>query len=265
MVLLWCAFNKEPDSMKVSKKAIDTIEIPLPAPQYQAYNPGEKLEYSLKYAMITGAHATLEVKKDLTKINEEDHYHIYIDAKTNKFLDGIYMVRDKYESFINSHTLLPSLFNRDIKENNYIKKESYVFDQKLHRVKMEAKEDSITPRTFDIISGFYYLRSLNFNTMKKGTRLRVNTYFDKQFFPLGATYVGKSTVTTGLGTFKVKVFKPKLIEGRLFANQSDMTLYVSDDSNQVPIRIESAVYLDKVKADLVNFQHLKYKLSSKIK
>ena len=43
-----------------------------------------------------------------------------------------------------------------------------------------------------------------------------------------------------------------------------MTLYVSDDSNQVPIRVESAVYMDHVRADLEKFQNLKFKLSSKI-
>ncbi len=252
------------DSIPSKKTSADVAAVNLPAPQYEAYIPGEKLEYGLKYTLITGAHAILEVKKDLVQLNSRDHYHIYIEAKTNKFFDDLYMVRDYYESFVDKKTLLPAVFNRDISENHFKKKESYIFDRINNTVKQENRLDTVPPGTFDIISAFYYMRSVDFDKQVPGTKYKFDTYFDKSLFPVGAEYVGKSVISTDLGKFKVRVFRPKLIKGRIFSNQTDMTLYVSDDSNQVPIRIESAVYLDKVRADLEKFSNLKYRLSSKI-
>jgi hypothetical protein len=37
-----------------------------------------------------------------------------------------------------------------------------------------------------------------------------------------------------------------------------MTLFVSDDKNQLPVRIQSAVYLGYVKADLSEYKNLKF-------
>jgi hypothetical protein len=236
----------------------------LPKMDFLAFKPGEKLEFSLRYSFITAGHAIMEVKNDIRQIEGRDHYHLYIEGKSNKFFDGLFLVRDYYESFIDKNTLLPSLYNRDITENKYKRNESYVFDRIHNKVKMEGRIDSVPPGVFDIISVFYNVRCVDFSRQPIGTEYKLNTYFDKELFPVGATYTGRSTVTTGLGKFNVLVFRPKLIEGRIFKNQADMTLYVSDDSNHVPIRIESAVYMDYVRADLSSFQNLKYTLSSKI-
>jgi hypothetical protein len=80
---------------------------------------------------------------------------------------------------------------------------------------------------------------------------------------MGVHYLGKKTITTAnFGKVKCLVFRPKLIEGRVFQDQEDMTLYVSDDKNQIPVRIESKVYLGTVRADLVKYSGLKYPFSS---
>ena len=81
-------------------------------------------------------------------------------------------------------------------------------------------------------------------------------------FPLGVTYIGKKTIETSVGRVRCLVFQPKLIEGRVFVNQSDMKIYVSEDKNQIPVRIESAVYMGTVKADLSSFENLKFPFSA---
>ena len=44
-----------------------------------------------------------------------------------------------------------------------------------------------------------------------------------------------------------------------------MTVWVSDDSNRIPIRIESPIVVGKVKVDMMSSKNLRYPLTSLIK
>ena len=111
---------------------------------------------------------------------------------------------------------------------------------------------------------FIFLRCLDYSDIKPGDEIPVKSFFDKEVFPLGVEYTGKKVIKTKFGKMRCMVFKPKLIEGRIFKDQRDMTLYVSDDKNKIPVRIESAVLVGKVKADLIEYSKLKYPLTALI-
>ena len=53
--------------------------------------------------------------------------------------------------------------------------------------------------------------------------------------------------------------------GSGFSNQDDMTLYVSKDKNQIPVRVESAILVGSVKADLISYEGLKYPFTAKVR
>ena len=44
-----------------------------------------------------------------------------------------------------------------------------------------------------------------------------------------------------------------------------MTIWVSDDHNHIPVRIESAIVVGSVKADMMSFKNLRYPLSALVK
>jgi hypothetical protein len=153
---------------------------------------------------------------------------------------------------------------RDVQEGDYKVKENYIFLQEKGEAVVGNDRYQVPAPIFDIISCFYYVRSIDFSKQMPGLELNMKTFFDKSIFPVGVKYLGKSTLRTKLGKFRVMVFQPKLIEGRVFKNQRDMKLFVTDDKNQLPIRIQSAVYLDYVYCELRSFSGLKYPLTSKI-
>jgi hypothetical protein len=230
----------------------------LPRYDYMAYQPGEKLKYDLHFGELHAGEGNFEIKPELKIISGKPHYHVAVTGKSYKLFDPFYKVRDYYESFINKETLLPSVFIRDVLEGKYRDKEYYIFDRINKKVNGNGALYSSEDDIHDIISAFYFLRCLDFNNKKTGYSINVKSFFDEEIFPMGVTYTGKKTISTPIGKVQCKVFKPKLIEGRVFQDQQDMTIYVSDDKNQVPVRIESKVYMGFVRADLIKYSGLKF-------
>ena len=234
-------------------------------PSYTAFQKGETLNFRLTFNGIYGGESNFIVMKETQIIADKQHYHVHVTGTSSKLLDAFYKVRDFYDSYIDINTLLPTVFIRDVTEGRYTKKEHYVFDQKKNRVKVRDTVFKVNPNIHDLVSAFYYLRCFDYNNAKKGDFFPVEAFFEEESFPMGVWYVGKETIKTNIGKVRCKVFHPKLIEGRVFQEQSSMRLYVSDDKNQIPIRIESDVYLGTVKAEISTYKGLKYSFDALIK
>ena len=69
-------------------------------------------------------------------------------------------------------------------------------------------------------------------------------------------YLGKEEIETDLGEFNCLKFRPIVEKGRVFKEEEDMTLWISDDANKVPIRLETDLLIGSIKLDLVKFKNL---------
>jgi hypothetical protein len=87
-------------------------------------------------------------------------------------------------------------------------------------------------------------------------------FLDNESYELYLRYLGKETVKTKYGKFKAIKFKPLLIKGTIFEGGEKMTVWVSDDANRIPVRIESAISVGSIKVDMMGYQNLRYPLSS---
>ena len=68
-----------------------------------------------------------------------------------------------------------------------------------------------------------------------------------------------------MGKFKCLKFVPVVEPGRIFKNKDDMTFWLSDDDNKVPIRVKFDMIVGSFKCDLVSVRSQKFPLNSKIK
>ncbi len=75
-------------------------------------------------------------------------------------------------------------------------------------------------------------------------------------------YLGKETLKTKYGKFETIKFKPLLVKGTLFEGGEKMTVWVSDDRNKIPVRIESPIVVGTVKVDMMGYKNLRYPLTS---
>ena len=69
-------------------------------------------------------------------------------------------------------------------------------------------------------------------------------------------YLGKEKIKSKVGWINCIKFRPMLAEGRVFKEQEDMTIWVSDDKNRVPVRVQTNILVGSIKMDLVSYENL---------
>ncbi len=87
---------------------------------------------------------------------------------------------------------------------------------------------------------------------------------DDQEYDLYVRYEGKEKYETKLGTFNCIKFKPLLVEGDVFKEGEGMTVWVTDDQNRIPVRVESDLMVGRVTCDLKSYGGTKYPFTSKV-
>ena len=78
------------------------------------YNVGEYAAYKISFGAISVGYAELEVK-EIISVNNKPSFHIIGKGRTAPFFDWVFKVRDIYETFIDTSTLLPLVFNREVR------------------------------------------------------------------------------------------------------------------------------------------------------
>jgi hypothetical protein len=113
---------------------------------------------------------------------------------------------------------------------------------------------------FDIISAFYYARRVSFKNLKPGDIVQFKTFFDDREFLLEVKFRGIEVIKTSLGKFRCMKFNPLVEPGRVFDTENDVTFWVSDDKNFIPIRMQMNLMVGSFKTDLIEYKGLKYPL-----
>ena len=230
---------------------------------------GEKLTYTVYYnwgyLWISAGEVTFEIKES------NGQYHYVCEGRTYNRYDSVFKVRDYFESKVDTATLLPTHFKREVEEGNYIRFDSISFNQDEHFVKeyigkerASAKEQAFTLDhcAHDLLSIIYALRNTDVDVLSPGDELPMDVFFDKELFSLNLVYADyhEKKKIRDLGDYSVSVFQPTLVTGNVFTEEAVMNIYISDDDNKIPLLIESPVTVGSVKAVLSSYEGLKYPL-----
>jgi hypothetical protein len=113
-----------------------------------------------------------------------------------------------------------------------------------------------------VLSAIYYARNINFDKYKPGDRIPFTMFLDNEVYNMYIRYLGKETIKTKYGKFDAVKFKPLLIKGTIFEGGEKMTVWVSDDANRIPVRVESPISVGSVKVDMMGYRNLRYPLTS---
>lgn len=221
-----------------------------------SFAPGEKLEFRIHYGFIDAGEATLEVKKDLRKIGGRTCYNVVGKGRSVGAFDWFFKVRDHYESYIDVQSMLPWLFIRRIDEGGYKKNQNVVFNHYNDSVQSEEGAYKVPDNIQDLISAFYYARTLDFTNASKGNIFEIEAFLDDEIIPLHVKYMGTEKIKTKMGYISCVVLKPMLVEGRVFKEKEDMTIWVSNDANKIPVRVQTDILVGSIKMDLVKYSGL---------
>jgi Protein of unknown function (DUF3108) len=231
-----------------------------------AFQPGENITYKVYYTLAGVYMPAGEVNFSCAVEPFEGRmvYHMLAKGKTFPFYDNFYKVRDQYESFIDTGSLLPYKFVRQVNEGDYKKYENIRFNKTGNTVITDKGVFKVPACVQDVLSAMYYARNINFDHSLPGEKIPFTMFLDNQLYPSYIRFVGREIIRTRYGTFHSIKFKPLLIKGTLFESGEKMTVWVSDDANHVPLRVESAIVVGNVKADMMDYHYLRAPLSSLI-
>jgi hypothetical protein len=229
-----------------------------------AFQAGEMLTYKVYYAVaniyLPGGEASFTTT--LEHFNGKDVYHVIADGKTNSFYDKLFKVRDRYESYIDTLTLQPYKFLRDVDEGGYKTKENVTFIKSANTAITNTGVYKVPDCIQDVLSAIFYARNIDFSHHKPGDKIPFYMFLDRQVYPLYVRYLGKETIRTKYAKFRTIKFRPLLVKGTMFEGGEKMTVWVSDDPNHIAVRIESPITVGRISVDMINPKNLRYPLSS---
>lgn len=229
-----------------------------------AFLAGEVLTYRVYYAVAGAYFAAGEASftTTLEKFDHKDVYHVIGAGQTYSFEDKFFRVRDRYESYIDTQTLQPYKFIRDVDEGGYKTKENVTFIKAAGTAITGTGVYKVPDCIQDVLSAIFYARNIDFNHHKVGDKIPFDMFLDRQVYHLYIRYLGKETIRTKYAKFRTIKFRPLLIKGTMFEGGEKMTVWVTDDPNHIAVRVESPITVGKVSVDMSYYRNLRYPLSS---
>jgi hypothetical protein len=253
VILCLCSFNRQPSDSFCGLKNT-------------AFQAGEEVTMKVFYnamGMYIGAgEATFNVS--LEKFNGKMSYHCVGEGSSYSFFDKFFKVRDRYETYIDTATMLPIKFIRNVDEGGQKIYNNVTFNQTNATAISTHGVFKTTDCIQDVISSIYYARNINFDKYKPGDKIPFDMFLDDQVYHLYLHYLGKEIVKTRYGKFRAIKIKPLLIKGTIFTGGEQMTAWIGDDQNHLLLRAESPIAVGSVKIDMYGYRNLRYPLSSLI-
>jgi hypothetical protein len=226
-----------------------------------AFQAGEQITYKLKYGIFTAAEAVIKVENSPVRFNNKPALHIYANANTAGTFNLLFKVRNRYETFIDPHTLLPYYYSEDRKEAKYKHTDKVTFDHEKGVITADKGAFPFKGNVFDFLSAYYFARNIDVSKLKIGEKLDLRYFLEDGIHTLTITFMGREQVKCGLGTFNCLKFNPTIIPGRIFRKNSMLYLWITDDANRIPVKAHVELIVGSLVMDLSQASGLKYPLN----
>jgi hypothetical protein len=208
---------------------------------------GERFFFDVSWMGIHVGSAVMETSE------EKGVVAISSRVRSAAVLSAFYKVEDYSESTLLGGT--PLRFRIRQHEGRYRSDKETVFDATGRKIvyfdyRKGMRKESPMPEdmVWDVISGFYYLRT---RPLDVGETVYVDLFDSNKFLHAAVHVVRKEKIRgPGMGEVGAVVVKPVLKSEGLFQNKGDISIWLSDDANRIPLRVETSVPIGKVVAEL---------------
>ncbi len=222
----------------------------------EAFRPGERLTFSLKWTIVPAGEAVLEVLPRESVADYSDAHHFVLTARSSAFIDSIYKVRERIESWADSDMYRSVRYRKKQIEGGTKRDINIVFDWQ----KMTAQYSNygkmqepipISEGTLDPLSVFYWVRAA---TLVAGSHVQ-RLVTDGKEQVLGVAHVIRNErIKVPAGTFDTVLIEPDLSHvGGVFEKSPDakIQLWISADHRRLPIKLTSKVIIGSFTGELV--------------
>jgi len=234
----------------------------------RSFKPGESLEYRVHYGFINAGEAIIKINPKLYKVNNRVCYKIDIFGRTTGTFDLMLRIRDNWGTYMDTTSLVPQKFYRLIEEGRYRKNEVITFKHFVDsaEVKVLNKETKqykpgkchkVPDNVQDMVSGYYFLRTVNYNKLKINDIISIPAFFEDTVYNLNVKYLGREMLDTKFGEFKTIKLSPVMPENDLFDGENSIRVWLSDDLNKIPLKIQADMFVGAVEIDIKKYEGLK--------
>ncbi len=226
-----------------------------------SFKAGEYFEYKVKFGFLPIGEATVDVSPQIFSVNNRPCFRVNILGKTTGLTD-LFHIRNTYRSYLDTSALLPQKFLMSLQENNYKKDQTITFDHianaAIREQNKEKKNFKLPDNVHDVVSGYYFLRTIDFSKVKLGEAVSSNMFFDDEIYTMKVKFNGRGVVKTRFGKINVIKLNPILPPNKMFEGEDAIRIWVSDDQNRVPIRIEIDFSVGSASMELKEYRNTRY-------
>ncbi|MEO1051843.1 MAG: DUF3108 domain-containing protein [Bacteroidota bacterium] len=235
---------------------------------HNSFGRGEVLNYKLNFGFFTIGKAKMKVSDDLYNINYRNCYKVDIYGKTVGVVDWVADIDDQWGAYVDTAAIVPHIAYRKIREGKYKKDEVVRFDHKTNMIEAKVKNQKTgkfkepmyysAPKDIrDLISGFLYLRTVNFSGLALGDTVAVQGFFEDTFYDMQIIYKGKEVIKTKAGKFNTVKLVPIMPDNKLFDGENSITTWLTDDENRVPVKLKAEMFIGSAGVELTGYSGLK--------
>lgn len=223
----------------------------------KAFRVGEKIEYELRYGVISAGKSSLEVH-GMAQLNGRQVYHLFSHAKTNRTFDKVFKVRDTNESWMDAEALCSLRFASNLREGGYRKQTQSDFDHaaatfsyvKAGKDSFDDRSGPIQPFVQDALSALYYIRAID---LQVGQEHVFSANSDGKNWPMKVIVKGAENVDLKMGTFHCLLLEPVLAGEGIFKSKGKLEVWVTNDKRKIPVRMRSEVAVGSFTVDMCDY------------
>ncbi len=240
----------------------------------EAFGDGEKLNYTVSYnwgfVWIDAGEVDFFAKKDSSATYPV--WNFISTGSSLKRFDWLYKVRDTFEVQSTTDVFRPAVFKRNTTEGGHEVYNLYQFDHKLKKGYLYTKETGkgikydtvdLKNNVTDVLTATYLTRSLQFNGLQTNDTLKIPMLIDTKIIVLPIVFQGNEILETPSGvTFDCIKFSALLQNGTMFNAGENIYVWVTNDSNKIPVLIEAGIKVGIIKVHLTSFENVRHPLTS---
>jgi Protein of unknown function (DUF3108) len=233
-----------------------SLAIPTYKPGPPPFEDGETLVYQASWIGIPAAEARVRLHHD-GKQPQQWTGEMWITS--SKVVDLAYRMRDYIREDFDRGSLVPQDMYILQHEKKRIDRWQVKFDRPGHLIisRKTNRQGRLTMRWFSggepwgPFSGATLALS---QPLAVGDELKFDVFSGGNRYIFGFNVISREKITTALGTFDALRIEPAVLwlsEGKFRSQVHETTIWVTADEHHVPLRIDSAVFIGNVRADLV--------------
>ncbi|MDE6559651.1 MAG: DUF3108 domain-containing protein [Muribaculaceae bacterium] len=193
-------------------------------------------------------------------------YNLRLTAHTLPWADEIFMVRDTLLASVDKNGLLPLSYSKISHEGGDYRRDDITYTRAGSKTTAAVKRAvrkkdgrqwgsthtySATGTAYDMLSVFYYLRTLDFNKLERSRITRTAIFSGSQVETLTIRYAGRKEIKMRKGGRRdaIKITFSFTTDGRRKSSES-IEAWISADARHIPLQIIGKLPIGAVRVDL---------------